>query len=549
VAPARADDGFTLVEVLVSIGLIGVVMAAVTSFLVSSMSVTAVQRGRQAAAQLAADATEQARTLRGPAVLTRRDQTSVQQQWSAPVTGVAYYLATMQAAWDATATYPDGATAPLPTGPSTSTLNNVSYQRSWYVGRCWQTLGGGDCVATGGASAVPLLRIVVAVTWPERHCAGGTCSFVSSTLISDGSDEPVFNLNQTATSPAVSPPASRTGEVGLAADVTVIATGGTAPLTWSASGLPGGLTMSSSGRITGTLTTAGNFTVIARVVDGFGLTSTGTFTWAVAPPPAVTTPGTQTTVIGDPVSLPLVATNGTAPYTWSVTAPGSWGATGLPPGLTLNPATGYITGTTTQAGAAKSVTVTVTDTVGQANSATFTWTVLPRPTITVPTTAGRSDAAGSAVSLQAVATGGTAPYTWSASSLPAGLAISSSGLISGTITRGTRYLTTITVRDSLGATQSTTMPWTVTASSGLRVTAPTGDRTGDRVGQPASMALSAAGASGTLTWTVTGLPTGLTRSGNSISGTPTAAGTYVVTLTARDSSSATATYMFTWTVQ
>lgn len=51
-------------------------------------------------------------------------------------------------------------------------------------------------------------------------------------------------------------------------------------------------------------------------------------------------------------------------------------------------------------------------------------------------------------SFQLGASGGTAPYTWSATGLPTGLTCSSSGLISGTPTTAGSYTATITVKDS-----------------------------------------------------------------------------------------------------
>ena len=94
--------------------------------------------------------------------------------------------------------------------------------------------------------------------------------------------------------------------------------------------------------------------------------------WAVYPTALsatqVATHYVQRTVVGTPVALQLVGSDpdGT-PVTFS--------ATGLPPGLTVNPATGLISGTVTIAGAGSySVTATVSDGV-VATSQIFTWTV------------------------------------------------------------------------------------------------------------------------------------------------------------------------------
>ncbi|MCP2327116.1 subtilisin family serine protease [Hamadaea flava] len=82
--------------------------------------------------------------------------------------------------------------------------------------------------------------------------------------------------------------------------------------------------------------------------------------------PSVTSPGNQSTAVGQAVDLQLSASGGTSPYTWS--------ASGLPAGLSIGSSTGRITGTPTTAGTS-TVTVTVTDSASKTGSAQFTWTV------------------------------------------------------------------------------------------------------------------------------------------------------------------------------
>ncbi len=80
----------------------------------------------------------------------------------------------------------------------------------------------------------------------------------------------------------------------------------------------------------------------------------------------VSNPGNQSTVTGASVNLPLSASGGTSPYTWS--------ATGLPAGLSINASTGTISGTATTAGTS-SVTVTAKDAANKTGTASFSWTV------------------------------------------------------------------------------------------------------------------------------------------------------------------------------
>jgi len=543
--PAAADAGFTLVELLVAIMLIGIVMTALTSFFVSTMTITSQQGGKQAAVQLADDATERVRAMRGSSILAGRDQASSSNQWSNPVAGVAPHLAGMQLAFDPAAAFPAGATATLPTSPESNTVNKVRYDQHWYVGRCWQSTAGGDCGATQTAGSVEFFRVVLAVTWTANHCAGATCAYVTATLVSSAAGEPLFNPNPGAP-PVVTNPGNQLGQATVAASLQLTATGGTAPLTWSGSGLPTGLSITSAGRISGTPTTPGSYAVTVVVTDGGGLDGTATFTWTINGPLVLFDPGDQSLALGAPFLLVMPVSGGTAPYAWSVRTPGPWGPTGLPPGLSLNPTTGVISGTPTAMGNLRHVDVSVTDRYGATATERFLWVV---HTLRVAQPAAQASAVGTATSLQLTASGGGGSYTFAGLNLPPGLTMTSAGLISGAPTRGGRYLVTATVDDSWDQRHWVTFAWTVSVpAGGLQVTAPTGDRTGDRLGDAVSITGTADGGSG-YTWTATGLPPGVTvDAAGAITGSVTRTGSYTVTLTVRDDASRQATFMFTWVV-
>jgi Putative Ig domain len=83
-------------------------------------------------------------------------------------------------------------------------------------------------------------------------------------------------------------------------------------------------------------------------------------------------------------------------------------------------------------------------------------------TVSVTSPGNQATSTGSAVSLQLSATdSGGAALTFTATGLPAGLSISSSGLISGTATTAGTSTVTVTATDSTGASGSTTFSWTV----------------------------------------------------------------------------------------
>src|SRR5439155_27358873 len=98
----------------------------------------------------------------------------------------------------------------------------------------------------------------------------------------------------------------------------------------------------------------------------------------------------------------------------------TWTATGLPAGLSLDSATGMVSGTPTQTGFF-SVDVTLTDSQSnQVPPQTFPLTINAAPAITTATLPnGQQGAAYSARPLSA--SGGTPSLTWSANGLPAGL--------------------------------------------------------------------------------------------------------------------------------
>jgi hypothetical protein len=99
--------------------------------------------------------------------------------------------------------------------------------------------------------------------------------------------------------------------------------------------------------------------------------------------------------------------------------------------------------------------------------------------VTVTNPGSKTGTVGTAVSLQLSASGGTAPYTWTATGLPTGTSISSSGLISGTPTTAGTYSVTATAKDATNATGSATFSWTISTSGGGGCSSP-----GQKLGNP-----------------------------------------------------------------
>ncbi|MBS2966606.1 cellulose binding domain-containing protein, partial [Actinocrinis puniceicyclus] len=177
-------------------------------------------------------------------------------------------------------------------------------------------------------------------------------------------------------------------------------------------------------------------------------------------------------------------------------------------------------------------------------------------TVTVTNPGAQSGTVGTAVSglqIQAADSGSGQSLTYSASGLPAGLSISSSGLISGTPTVSGTFNVTVTAKDGTGASGSASFTWTIGAgSSGNTVTVTNPGAQSGTVGTAISGVQVQAADSGSgqsLTYSASGLPAGLSISSSGlISGTPTASGTFNVTVTATDSTSASGSASFTWTI-
>jgi Putative Ig domain/PLD-like domain len=241
----------------------------------------------------------------------------------------------------------------------------------------------------------------------------------------------------------------------------------TGTLTYSASGLPTGLSINSTtGVISGTATKAGTYTVTVTGKDSTGPTGSATYTWNVGSATntvTVTNPGSQSGTVGNAASLQISATDSASGQTLT------YSASGLPPGLSISSTTGLISGTPTVAGT-YTVTVTVTDSTGAKGSVTFTWTVgaATSNTVTVTNPGSQTGTVGAAASLQISASDSASgqTLTYSASGLPSGLSISSTGLISGTLTTAATSSVTVTATDTTGAKGSVTFTWTVSTASG-----------------------------------------------------------------------------------
>jgi serine protease len=146
--------------------------------------------------------------------------------------------------------------------------------------------------APAGNLSLPTGTFAMQSTWGNDGSGGaGTCQF-SHAIVTNGGGS-----GNTVT---VTNPGNQSGTVGTAVSLQIHATDSASgqTLTFSATGLPAGLSISSSGLITGTPTTAGTSSVTVTATDTTGARGSASFTWTIS-----TTGGgcgTHTQLLGNP---------------------------------------------------------------------------------------------------------------------------------------------------------------------------------------------------------------------------------------------------------
>lgn len=321
--------------------------------------------------------------------------------------------------------------------------------------------------------------------------------------------------------------------VGAAYMDQLVANGGTAPYTFAlaaGSTLPGGLALSSAGVLSGTPTTAspsgGANTFIVKVTDSNKTPLTGTFTLSlqIVQGLIISTSKLPAGTVGTPYSTQLAVTGGVAPYKW-ILAHG----VSMPAGLSIS-STGLIAGTPTAATAAGGFTFNI---YAEDSSATplvantnFTL-VINAANLTISGFNAPAGTVGTPYTFTFQAMGGTVPYTWAATNLPAGLTMTSGGVVSGTPTTSGTTATTVGVKDSSTPALTTTVTAAIqinAASNPVIITSITLPPA--YVGAAYSFQLTAKGGAAPYRWSLAKgitLPAGLSLSSTGVlSGTPTA---------------------------
>jgi hypothetical protein len=340
------------------------------------------------------------------------------------------------------------------------------------------------------------------------------------------------------------PPAGTAG-VAYPSFAFTVTSGGVAPYTWTESGpLPPGLALASNGQLSGTPNTAGKypFTVIVADASAPAHISTLAVEVDIADTPINVAPAgplSGTTSYPYPGFVFAVVGGGSPPFTWAITA----GA--APPGLTLG-ADGVLSGTPTAAGSF-AFTVTATDTAQTPETGSTQVTAVisnPLPPAVNTTPAPPDATNGLAYAYQFSATGGYLPLSWAitAGAPPTGLGLSSAGLLSGTPSAIGSFTFTVSVTDSAPTRGMNSAAFTVTVTNPPPpVINSAVVRTGTVGVLYPAVQFSASGGLAPLVWSESGPLPGLGLStGGLLSGTPTSAGIFPITVNVTDSLSRSA---------
>jgi large repetitive protein len=247
-------------------------------------------------------------------------------------------------------------------------------------------------------------------------------------------------------------------------------------LSFSATGLPLGLSMDSSGFITGTIAPGasqgapnGIYTVTVTASDGQGGSVVQTFSWTVTNPPPIASDDTASTNEDTPVAIAVLTNDNDPdadPLTVTAASAGNGTVTiGIGGVLTYTPNADF-NGTDT-------ITYTISD--GNGGTSTATVSIVVAPVNDTPVSvalAPRTNVDGATISVPVAANFSDVDnptLVFSASGMPAGLSIDpATGLISGIIDRGASqlaggvYSVNITATDADGLTSSQTFNWTIT---------------------------------------------------------------------------------------
>ena len=283
--------------------------------------------------------------------------------------------------------------------------------------------------------------------------------FKAANAAGTGSIEDVLNIAPNAGSPVISSALSTTATDGTAFSYQITASN--TPTSYAATQLPAGVTISGTGLLHGTPTLPGAIItyISATNASGTGMSQVYINIAPAASAPEITSAISVTGTVGTPFSFPLTA--GSTASAFDVVG------TTLPPalnGLTLDAATGVISGTPTQTGITQIGIYAVNG--GVTGSTSFLDIVIngSGPVFTSPATSPATAAgiANTAFSYTVAATGAT---SYGLIGQPSGLSINATtGVISGQTSATGTYVATVSATNASG-TSAQTLTITINGSA------------------------------------------------------------------------------------
>ncbi|WP_313283104.1 putative Ig domain-containing protein [Stenotrophomonas indicatrix] len=393
------------------------------------------------------------------------------------------------------------------------------------------------------------------ITYQPTAGYAGPDSFTYTATNTAGTSAPA-TVSVTVGNPAITVTASgpMSAQVGASYSQTFTWNGGTAPYSgFTVTGLPAGLsvggTTATSVTVSGTVSAAGSFSLVATATDsstGTGPFTTGQgFTLTVGAPTLSMTPapGNLPMNYGTATTINFASSGGTAPYSYALAA-GS-----LPAGVSFNSA-GVLSGTPTAPGN-YNIAVRAADSstgAGAPFSLQQNYTiVVGLPTISIDPPSLPNGSAGVAYNAQLSSSGGIAPYSYTllSGALPTGVSFTSAGTLSGIPRSDGNFSITLGATDSNGQTASRVYTFTITPATVVLAPAPLA---GGAVGTAYSQSLSSSGGIAPYTYAIVSgaLPPGIAFSSAGVfSGTPVTAGSYTVVVRSTDDAGYNATQSYT----
>lgn len=330
--------------------------------------------------------------------------------------------------------------------------------------------------------------------------------------------------------PAFSSPTLPDAYAGSAYSGSVAAQGGKSPLSFAlatGSSLPGGLTLGSQGKISGTAPSPASASFSVTLTDAGGAAATQAFQLTIIAALAIDSAALPDAYAGAPFSHQLAASGGLPPYLFSPVE--------LPPGLSLG-ASGELSGTPDAASDAL-VQVKVADSNGITAQASLPLAV--RAGVSIRTATPLPDAyTDRAYAFAFSAAGGLAPYLFSlvSGALPAGLSLDPGGAVTGMPGSSGAAIFTVQATDAAGGKAT----WATGVGTFAPPTFSTTALADAYQDTPYSAALAASGGHAPLAFSLAPgsvLPAGLAiNSSGALAGTPVASGPFALTCVVTDAS-------------